>query len=249
MKKFLEFCFVSLLCLSLISCNSFEAKKDKTYALKQDETVPSSQNKVISNKSDIRLNPYINHRITYTKETIALWINQFIFIKGGDVSGKVVSEFDGDKSKEVLKYYKNNKINKLDLTSFLLKYNLYQGVQRINISPNNKYLALEFGSNECNKTLLVDTDENKAKMLWYNEKNDNSMQNVIWHGNNDYKFYFFPSACLGELYTYNIKDNSKKEIYKISSKDFVPENSIITFNNDNIIVIDTENLKTYKIKY
>lgn len=128
-----------------------------TPALSQDET--------ISTENTIHLNSNVSQRIYWNDKLISLWVEQFIFIKGGDANGKVVSQLNEDKTQEILHYYKNNKINELNLTNLVLKYNLYQGVQRITTSPSGKYLALEFGSDETNKTLLIDTDSNEVKML------------------------------------------------------------------------------------
>lgn len=222
----------------MTGCNSTTQKKTVgTPALSQDET--------ISTENTIHLNSNISQKIYWNDKLISLWVDQFIFIKGGDANGKVVNQLNEDKTQEILHYYKNNKINKLNLTNLVLKYNLYQGIQRITTSPSGKYLALEFGSDETNKTLLIDTDSNEVKMLWYYEKADNSMQSVTWNNNDDSQFLFFPSASLGDIYLYNIENNSMKKLYAIDNTEFTPSNSIIKYEQNHITVIDTNTSKTY----
>lgn len=71
------------------------------------------------------------------------------------------------------------------------------------------------------------------------------MQSVTWNNNDDSQFLFFPSASLGDIYLYNIENNSMKKLYAIDNTEFTPSNSIIKYEQNHITVIDTNTSKTY----
>lgn len=246
MKKISLSCIVLLLLfsvfISLSGCsNLVNNQTEKTIPVKTTQSTNPEEEEPHLNKS-------ISETMFYTNNKISVWAHQFLFIKGGDVAGSLVNGLNSEKTKITLDYAKNQEIKEIELTDLALKYNLYGGISRINVSPTGKYIAIEMGTTDNNKTILVDTSNNEASMLWYDEKSQNSVVSVSWKDNNDFVFAFFPSLGSQIIQTYNLKDHSIKKIKKMEDKGFTVTNSIIQWINESITVIDTNSKKVYKVK-
>jgi hypothetical protein len=245
-KKISLSCIVLLFLLSafinLSGCSNLANNQtEKTIPVK---TTHSTNPK----EEEPHLNNFVPEIMFYTNNKISVWAYQLLFIKGGDAAGSLVNGLNSGKTKITLYYAKNEEIKEIELKDLALKYNLYGGIIRINISPTGKYIAVEMGTTDNNETILVDTLNNKASMLWYDEKNQNSVVSVSWKDNNDFVFAFFPSLGSQIIQTYNLKDHSINKIKKIEDKGFTVTNSIIQWTNESITVIDTNSKKVYKVK-
>lgn len=247
MKKISLSCIVLLFLLSVIislsGCSNLannQAKKSIPVKTAIQSTNPKEE--------EPHLNKFIPESMFYTNNKISVWAQQFLFIKGGEVAGSLINGLNSEKTEITLYYEKNEKIEEIRLTDLALKYNLYGGIIRINVSPTGKYIAVEMGTADNNKTILVDTLNNEASMFWYDEKSQNSVVSVSWKHNNDFVFAFFPSLGSQIIQTYNLKDRSINKIKKIEDKGFTVTNSIIQWTNESVTVIDTNSKKVYKVK-
>lgn len=250
MKKINLSCIVLLLLLSvfinLSGCSNLV--NNQTEKIIPVKTAIQSTKSTNSKEEEPHLNNFIPERMFYTNNKISVWADQLLFIKGGDAAGSLVNGLNSEKTKITLYYAKNQEIKEIELTDLALKYNLYGGIIRINVSPTGKYIAVEMGTTDNNETILVDTSNNEASMLWYDEKSQNSVVSVSWKDDSDFVFAFFPSLGSQIIQTYNLKDHSINKIKKIEDKGFTVTNSTIQWTNESITVIDTNSKKVYKVK-
>jgi hypothetical protein len=234
----------------LISFSRLKAYSEVQNKQNEKSTIGSTVDGNISSKeAEEHVSPYASQSVIYTNNKISIWVNQFLLIKGGDASGELVEGPSAIKTSVILHYSLKNKVEKINLTALALKYNLYGGVERISTSPGGKYIAVEFGSLEQNDSLLINTTNNTAKMLWFNQRDNNSMVSIAWKENNEEVFAFMPSVGKsGDLETYNLKDNSIKRIGTIQAKTQIDTSCIIKWTTQGFEIIDMAKDKIYKLK-
>ncbi|MEG6570617.1 hypothetical protein [Thermoanaerobacterium thermosaccharolyticum] len=266
MRKF----FVGLLILTLFlsGCgtniknnNANLNKHNKTVSenVKTNKNLNTNKNSYITQNSNIvtakNLNaPHISTNIpqfiTYNGDHVSVWVNQLLFVENGDLK----ESYDGNKSYIKLNYAKDNVIKTIDLTSYALKYDLFNGIDYITASPSGKYIVLEF-SQDVPISVIVDTDTNKSNILWYDESKKESMMRISFNPNNEDEFAFLPSAEINgpngshSLKLYEIKTHNINTVGEISEKDITMQNSMIQWGKNTINIISLDKNKIFNFNY
>ncbi|AGB19656.1 hypothetical protein [Thermoanaerobacterium thermosaccharolyticum] len=246
MKKF----FVSFLILTLF-LSGCGIKTSENNSSKLQTTQVSD---ILKNNSENIVMPHISQHIpqliTYNGNHVSAWVIQFLFVENGDLK----ESYDGDKSYIKLSYAKNNTIKTVDLISYALKYDLFNGIDYITASASGKYIVLEFSS-DVPISIIVDTDTNKSSILWYDESKKESMMKISFNPSDDDEFAFLPSAEIkgpnGSHYLklYEIKTHKINTVGEISDKNISMQNSMIQWGKNTINVISLDKSKIFNFTY
>ncbi|WP_038069762.1 hypothetical protein [Thermoanaerobacterium aotearoense] len=238
--------FISLLILTLFlsGCGS------KTSSKLQKAQFSNTAKNDSKNIDTPHINQHIPQLITYNGDHVSVWVNQFLFVENGDLK----ESYNGDKSYIKLSYAKDNVIKTIDLTSYALKYDLFNGIDYITASPSGRYIVLEF-SQDVPISVIVDTDTNKSNILWYDESKKESMMRISFNPNNEDEFAFLPSAEINGpngshfLKLYEIKTHKINTLGEISEKDVTMQNSLIQWDRNAINVISLDKSKVFTFAY
>jgi hypothetical protein len=185
---------------------------------------------------------FVPQIITYNGNHMSAWLKQFILVQGGDI--KEGSLDKTSKTNIILSYEKDNAIKTIDLTSYALKYNLFQGVDYITASPaQGKYIVVEFSS-DIPISFIVNTITNESKILWYDESTKESMMKISFNPDNDEEFAFLPSVEIeGPNGSHSVKlyNMDKHEITTIGEvpdpRIIMQQDSLIQWKKNQISVI------------
>ncbi|AEF16827.1 MULTISPECIES: hypothetical protein [Thermoanaerobacterium] len=246
MKRF----FIGLLVLTIFlnGCGNKMSEGDRSKLQKA-----QISNTVKNNSESMdatQINQHIPQLITYNGNHLSAWVNQFLFVENGDLK----ESHDGDKSYIKLSYVKDNVVKTVDLISYALKYDLFNGINYMTASPSGKYIILEFSQN-VPISVIVDTDTNKSSILWYDESKKESMMRISFNPNNEDEFAFLPSAEINGpngshfLKLYEIKTHKINTIGEISEKDISMQNSMIQWGKNTISVISLDKNKIFNFIY
>ncbi|MFU0783003.1 MAG: Lipoprotein [Thermoanaerobacterium thermosaccharolyticum] len=246
MKKF----FVSFLILTLFlsGCGS-ETSEDSRSKIQTTQFSNTAKNNS-ENIDAPHINQHIPQLITYNGNHVSAWVNQFLFVENGDLK----QNYNNDKSHIKLSYVKDNAIKTVDLISYALKYDLFNGIDYITASASGKYIVLEFSS-DVPISIIVDTDTNKSSILWYDESKKESMMKISFNPSDDDEFAFLPSAEIkgpnGSHYLklYEIKTHKINTVGEISDKNISMQNSMIQWGKNTISVISLDKSKIFNFTY
>jgi uncharacterized protein YceK len=232
----------------LVSENVTTNKSSKT-----NQNLETTQNSNIVNSENLdtpHINQHIPQLITYNGNHVSVWVNQFLFVENGDLK----ESYDGNKSYIKLSYAKDNAIKTINLTSYALKYNLFNGIDYITTSASGKYIVLEFLS-DVPISIIVDTETNKSSILWYDESKKESMMRISFNPNNEEEFAFLPSAEIKgsngshSLKLYNINTHKINTIGEISEQDISMQNSMIQWGKGTINIVSLDKNKIFNFNY
>lgn len=252
MKKILSIMIIIIIFFSIAGCSNTKSMESINNELEKDTVKNNSiENPEASDYNNISILSKPQNLITYKDNNILLWLEQSIFInKHGDIIEKADSIYGEEdfKTSVVLKYVVGEEMHEINLSELVIEH-ILKGVEDIIASPSGKYVALEFNSADCHETILIDTANGTAKMLYDNESNKNPMICVSWKYDDDNILAYIPAFAeeeINELKSYNIANKSKKIICKLDDN-FTGYSSIIDWNKDNIKIIDVYSSKLIKI--
>ncbi|ORX24382.1 hypothetical protein BVF91_00380 [Thermoanaerobacterium sp. PSU-2] len=238
--------FISLLILTLFLSGCGSKPSSKLQKAQFSNTVKNDS----ENIDEPHINQHIPQLITYNGDHVSVWVNQFLFVENGDLK----ESYNGDKSYIKLSYAKDNIIKTIDLTSYALKYDSFNGIDYITASPSGRYIVLEF-SQDVPISVIVDTDTNKSSILWYDESKKESMMRISFNPNNEDEFAFLPSAEVNGpngshfLKLYEMKTHKINTVGEISEKDMTMQNSLIQWGKNTISVISLDKNKVFNFTY
>ena len=207
----------------------------------------SSGSKNVSKVSEERqaashINPNVPQFILYNGNNITAWVNQYIFTDNGEI--KEQSSY-GDRTYVKLNYLKDGIIKTVDLTEYALQYNLFNGVEYITASSKGKYIVVQFSS-DLPISIIVDTNADESKILWYNEAKHESMMSISFNPGNEEEFAFLPSADIKgpdgshTLKTYNLTNNLIKTIGEVKEEKISMSKALIKWDKDKIFVVTVD---------
>ncbi|SNX54783.1 hypothetical protein [Thermoanaerobacterium sp. RBIITD] len=246
MKRFLVGLLVLTLFLSGCGSKTSEDSSSKLQTIQTSNTAKNNSDSI----GAPHINQYVPQLITYNGNHISAWVNQFLFVENGDLK----ESYNNDKSYIKLSYVKDNTIKTIDLTSYALKYDLFNGIDYITASASGKYIVLEFSS-DVPISIIVDTYTSKSSILWYDESKKESMMRISFNPNNDEEFAFLPSAEINglngshSLKLYEIKTHKINTVGEISEKDISMQNSMIQWGKNTISVISLDKNKIFNFTY
>lgn len=199
-------------------------------------------------------NDYIEKEEIVKTENIKLnntiSIDEHIWVSDDDCCGGDVLKENtyNDKSKVVLNYIKNDKLQSIDLIDYVLKYNLSQGIESISVSPNQTYVVLQFRA-ECeagNISFIINTKNKNINTLWDDKKEHISMYNISFK-DNDIFYYLVPEEDKVVVKKYVISKNKVDTIAKLNC--YFDYGYLMKFNENNIVLVNKYNEDLFKIDY
>lgn len=234
MKKFFVFLVVFVLFLAGCNNNLSDYEKNNSSGSETVSKIKSEEEGAASH-----INPSAPQFIFYNGNSTTAWVNQFIFTDNGEI--KEQSPY-GDRTYVRLSYLKDGAIKTVDLTEHALHYNLFNGVEYITASSKGKYIVVQFSS-DLPISIIVDTDTNNSKILWYNEAKHESMMSISFDPNNEDEFAFLPSADIKgpdgahTLKIYNLSNDLIKTIGEIKEEKISMSKALIKWDGDKIFVM------------
>lgn len=175
-----------------------------------------------------------------------LWLSEDDCCCGGNV---LRENRNHDKSKVVLSYIRNDKLQSIDLIDYILKYNLSEGIESVSISPDQTYVVVQFRA-ECeegNISFLINIKNKNVNTLWDNKKEQISMYNISFKDNDTF-YYLVPGEDdTVKVKKYTISKNKSQTISKINS--YFRYGYLIKFNENHIVLANKYNDDLFKINY
>lgn len=233
-----SFLFLLVFAILLTGCkNSFSDYGKNDSSASENVSKVSEERQVAPH-----INPSTPQFISYNGNSTTAWVNQFIFTGNGEI--KEQSPY-GDRTYVKLSYLKDGVIKTVDLTEHALHYNLFNGVEYITASSKGKYIVVQFSS-DLPISIIVDTDTNNSKILWYNEAKHESMMSISFKPNNEDEFAFLPSADIKgpdgthTLKIYNLNNDLIKTIGEIKEEKISMSKALIKWDGDKIFVVTAD---------